>query len=86
MTEDKFPLYDDVIEVLNPSNGEVVGKVVNANKIQVHEQLSKAFKFKCKLSANKRKDVLLKTALYLENNKASPEEFENNKENLNGGV
>ncbi len=71
MTEDKFPLYDDVIEVLNPSNGEVVGKVVNANKIQVHEQLSKAFKFKCKLSANKREDVLLKTALYLENNKAS---------------
>ena len=71
MIEDKAPNYEDVIEISNPSDGEVVGKVVNANKIQVHEQLNKAFKFKCKLSASKREDILLKTALFLEDNKES---------------
>ena len=71
MTEDKAPNYDDVIEVSNPFDGEVVGKVINANKIQVHEQLNKAFMFKCDLSASKREDILLKTALFLENNKES---------------
>ena len=55
MTEAKVPMYDDMIDVLNPFNGKLVGKVVNANKKQVHEQLNKAYKFKCKLSGREDK-------------------------------
>ena len=36
MTKAKVPMYDDMIDVLNPFNGKLVGKVVNANKKQVH--------------------------------------------------
>ena len=51
MTEAKVSMYDDMIDVLNPFNGKLVGKVVNSNKKQVHDQLNEALKYKCKLSA-----------------------------------
>ncbi len=59
----------DMLDVLNPFNKEVVGRVVNSSKEQVHEVLEKAFKFHCNLSAKERGDVLLKAALYIEKHK-----------------
>ena len=66
IAKDKSLLNADILNVLNPFNGEVVGKVVNANKEQVHEVLSRVSQFHCDLSSKEREDVLLKTALYIE--------------------
>ena len=71
MIEGRDLLNLDMLDVLNPFNGEVVGKVVNANKNQVHEVLNKAFQFRCNLSAKEREDILLKTVLYMEKHKIS---------------
>ncbi len=71
MIEDKGLLNVDMLDVLNPFNGEVVGKVVNANKSQVHEVLNRAFQLHCNLSAKEREEILLKTALYIEKHKDS---------------
>ena len=71
MIEDKDLLNVDMLDVLNPFNGEVIGKVVNANKSQVHEVLNRTFQFHCNLSAKERKEILLKAARYIENHKNS---------------
>ena len=71
MIEDKDLLNVDMLDVLNPFNGEVIGKVVNANKSQVHEVLNRAFQFHCNLSAKERREILLKAAMYIENHKNS---------------
>ena len=71
MIEDKDLLNVDMLDILSPFNGEVVGKVVNANKSQVHEVLNRVFQFHCDLSAKEREAILLKTALYIEKHKDS---------------
>ena len=69
MIEDKDLLNEDMLDVLNPFNGEVIGKVLNANKSQVHEVLNRTFQFHCNLLAKEREEILLKAALYIEKHK-----------------
>jgi len=69
MIKGESTLNMDMFYVLNPFNGEVVGEVVNSDKNQVHEVLNKALQFHCNLSAKERKEILLKTASYIDNHK-----------------
>ena len=55
----------DRFDVLNPFNGDIVDSVINMSRIQVHEVLRKSLDFQCKLSAENRSEILLKTAEYL---------------------
>jgi acyl-CoA reductase-like NAD-dependent aldehyde dehydrogenase len=55
----------DRFDVLNPFNGDIVESVINMSRSQVHEVLGKSLDFQCKLSAENRSEVLLKTAEYL---------------------
>ena len=59
----------DMFDVVNPYNGEVVGKVVDASNIDIQDILIKSYNFQCELSAAERASVLLKAADYFEGHK-----------------
>jgi aldehyde dehydrogenase (NAD+) len=65
----KNKLKVDMFEVLNPYSGELVGRVLNYNKRQVHKVLDRSLKFSCILSAEERKEILQKTSSFIEKNK-----------------
>ena len=71
MNNNKASLNKDTFDVFNPFNGELVGKVINLDKNQVHKILKRVSKYRCNLSANERKEILLSTSLYLDKHKES---------------
>lgn len=65
----KTILDGNMVDVINPYNGEVVGQVIDASELNIQDALDNSYRFVCELSASERANILLKTAIYLEENK-----------------
>ena len=60
---------NETLDVINPYNGEIVGKVHDASVTEIHDAIMQSYNYNCELSAKERADVLLKLADYFEKHK-----------------
>ncbi|NOG59080.1 MAG: aldehyde dehydrogenase family protein [Proteobacteria bacterium] len=55
-----------MFDIVNPYNGDIVGKAVDASNSDIQGALEKSYDYQCELSATERANILLKTANYFE--------------------